>query len=173
MTIINARQMLTLAGAAMLAVASNPAMAQAADGAEPVNIAQSAKWHNEQALALASRLSSDGWGWLEGGLMWRKIKGDNTAARPSIRDTVTVHYTGSFTNGEVFDSSVERGQPATFPLSNLIPAWQIAIPLMSIGDTFEIAVPAPLAYGTRAGRGPIPSGATLLFTIELIAIPSQ
>lgn len=165
------KNILTLSAALAMTAASTSAMAQ--DAQEAVPIAQSAKWHNEQALALASRLAKDGWYWMEGGLMWRRTKGDGTGPRPSIRDTVTVHYTGTFTNGKVFDSSVERGQPATFPLGNLIPAWQVAIPLMAVGDTIEIASPAKLAYGTRGGRGPIPGGATLLFTIELLAIPSQ
>lgn len=167
------RTILSTCAGLILAATSTAALAQAEGASEAVPIAQSAKWHNEQALALASRLAKDGWRWMEGGLMWRRTAGDGAGPRPTVRDTVTVHYTGTFTNGVVFDSSVERGEPATFPLGNLIPAWQVAIPLMAVGDTIEIASPATLAYGTRGGRGPIPGGATLLFTIELIAVPSQ
>ncbi|HWH21914.1 MAG TPA: FKBP-type peptidyl-prolyl cis-trans isomerase, partial [Allosphingosinicella sp.] len=81
------------------------------------------------------------------------------------------HYTGRFIDGGVFDSSVQRGEPATFPLPRLIKGWQEGVPLMEVGDTFEFAIPYNLAYGP-VGRGPIPGGATLLFTIELIDIPA-
>ena len=81
---------------------------------------------------------------------------------------VSVHYTGRLTNGTVFDSTQGRG-PATFPLGQLIRAWQVAIPYMGVGDTIEIAVPAELGYGAR-GAGPIPPAATLFFTIELLDV---
>ena len=84
---------------------------------------------------------------------------------------MTVHYAGTFIDGETFDSSFERGEPATFPLGRLIKAWQMAIPEMGVGDTIEIAAPADLAYGA-GGKGPIPGGATLLFTVKLIGISS-
>lgn len=85
---------------------------------------------------------------------------------------MTVHYEGTFIDGEGFDSSYERGTPATFPLGGLIPAWQMAIPKMRVGETIELAAPASLAYGPR-GRGPIPGGATLLFKVELIDIEGR
>ncbi|HCS18157.1 MAG TPA: peptidylprolyl isomerase, partial [Erythrobacter sp.] len=89
--------------------------------------------------------------------------------KPSVEDRVTVHYAGTFIDGETFDSSFDRGEPATFPLGRLVKAWQMAIPQMGVGDTIEIATPADLAYGP-AGKGPIPGGATLLFTVKLLAI---
>ena len=134
-----------------------------------VDKSQDAAWHNEQQLALASRQASDGWFWMEGGLLWRRIAGDGSGARPTLSDTVTLHYAGTLTDGTEFDSSYTRGQPATFPLGGLIRAWQLAVPNMGVGDTIEIAVPATLGYGTQ-GRGPIPGGATMLFKIELLAI---
>jgi FKBP-type peptidyl-prolyl cis-trans isomerase len=76
---------------------------------------------------------------------------------------------GRFIDGREFDSSVARGEPATFPLPRLIKGWQEGVPLMQVGDTYEFAIPYNLAYGP-VGKGPIPGGATLLFTIELIAI---
>ena len=92
------------------------------------------------------------------------------AARiPPSTDTVTIHYVGRFIDGTEFDSSVARGEPATFPLPRLIRGWQEGVPLMGVGDRYEFAIPYNLAYG-YAGRGPIPGGATLLFTIDLIAI---
>jgi FKBP-type peptidyl-prolyl cis-trans isomerase len=82
---------------------------------------------------------------------------------------VTIHYVGRFIDGTEFDSSVARGEPATFPLPRLIKGWQEGVPLMAVGDTFEFAIPWSLAYGAK-GKGPIPGGATLLFTIELFAV---
>ena len=85
---------------------------------------------------------------------------------------MTVHYAGTFIDGETFDSSFDRGEPATFPLGRLIKGWQLAIPKMGVGDTIEIAVPADMGYGPK-GKGPIPGGATLLFKVELIDIPGD
>lgn len=130
---------------------------------------QDTAWLNQQAAALASRQAADGWVWMEGGLRWRRVAGDGTGPKPSVRDTVTLHYAGTLVDGTEFDSSYRRNQPATFPLGQLIPAWQMAVPHMSVGDTFELAVPADLGYGPR-GQGPIPGGATLLFKIELLGI---
>ena len=158
-----------VAGCALLSVLHSPgALAQDA-GAGP---SQEAAWHNAQQLALASRQASEGWSWLEGGLLWRRVAGDGSGKHPTIDDTVTLHYAGTLVDGTEFDSSYARGEPATFPLRALIRAWQLAVPQMGVGDTIEIAAPATLAYGP-IGRGPIPGGATLLFRIELLGIPSQ
>lgn len=152
-------------GAALIAGAA--ALAQApAEG--PPDRSQDMAWVSAQQNALATRAAAPGWQSLEGGLLWRRTAGDGRGARPTVNDVVTVHYTGSFVDGAVFDSS-EGGEPATFPLGRLIPAWQMAIPQMGIGDTIELAAPAPLAYGMK-GKGPIPGGATLLFTVRLIDI---
>ena len=121
---------------------------------------------------LASRQASDGWSWLEGGLLWRRVAGDGSGKHPTLNDTVRLHYAGTLVDGTEFDSSYARNEPATFPLRALIRAWQLAVPQMGVGDTIEIAAPATLAYGP-IGRGPIPGGATLLFKIELLGIPSQ
>lgn len=133
---------------------------------------QDAAWHNRQSLALAERQASDGWGYLEGGVLWRRVEGDGIGPRPTVDDTVTLHYVGTLVDGTEFDSSVRRGQPATFPLRGLIRAWQLAVPMMAVGDTIEIAVPADMAYGP-IGRGPIPGNATLLFRIELLEIVGE
>ena len=132
--------------------------------ADTADTAQSAAWHNTQQAALATRAAQD-WYAMDGGLLWRRVKGDGSGAHPRPSDTVTVNYAGTFVDGTTFDSSFDRGQPATFPLAGLIPAWKLAIPQMGVGDTIEIAAPATLAYGT-SGRGPIPGDATLLFTIR-------
>lgn len=151
-----------LAAAALLTAA--PALAQEAS----VDRSQDLAWQSAQSLALASRGSAQGWKQLEGGLRWRRVKGDGSGAHPKVTDMVTLHYAGSFVDGTEFDSS-SGGPPAQFPLDRLIRAWQIAVPLMGVGDTIEIAVPAELGYGFR-GKGPIPGGATLLFKIELLGI---
>ncbi|WP_299195988.1 FKBP-type peptidyl-prolyl cis-trans isomerase [uncultured Erythrobacter sp.] len=126
-------------------------------------------YHNAQQAHLAGLFASDGWYTMEGGLRWRYVDYRGTGESPTASDTVTVNYEGSFIDGEVFDSSFARGTPATFGLSGLIPAWEMAIPQMRVGETIELAAPAGLAYGPR-GRGPIPGGATLLFRVELISI---
>ncbi len=165
------RRFLTGEGGATLAlglalIAAAAAVAQPVES--PPDHSQDMAWMSAQQSALAERASQPGWQSLEGGLLWRRTAGDGSGAHPSTSDVVTVHYTGTFTDGATFDTS-EGGEPVTFPLGRLIPAWQLAIPQMGVGDTIEIASPATLAYGTK-GKGPIPGGATLLFTVRLIAI---
>jgi FKBP-type peptidyl-prolyl cis-trans isomerase FkpA len=152
-------------GAALIAAAA--AVAQVPADSSP-DRSQDMAWVSAQQLALAERAATPGWQTLEDGVLWRRVAGDGSGARPKPIDVVTVHYTGSFVDGAVFDSS-EGGEPATFPLDRLIPAWKIAIPRMGVGDTIELAAPATAAYGMK-GKGPIPGGATLLFTVRLIDI---
>ena len=136
----------------------------------PVDRSQDLAWQTEQSLALANLRSADGWRWLDGGVGFRYVEGDGSGGpRPTVSDEVTVHYTGTLTDGTVFDSSRTRGEPASFPLGGLIKAWQEAIPLMAVGDRIELAIPADMAYGPM-GRGPIPGNATLMFDIELLGI---
>lgn len=154
-----------------LALAAAPAAASAQESEAP-DRSQDYAWHMAQQAALAERQLSEGWSWLPGGVLWRRVKGDGSGAHPTAEDTVTVHYVGTFVDGETFDSSRERGAPATFPLGGLIRAWQLAIPMAGVGDTIELAIPATMAYGPE-GRGPIPGGATLLFEIELLDIAGR
>jgi FKBP-type peptidyl-prolyl cis-trans isomerase FkpA len=112
---------------------------------------------------------AEGWRRTPSGLRYRKVSGTGRGAHPAVTDTVTIHYVGRFIDGSEFDSSVARGEPATFPLNRLIRGWQEGVPMMGVGDRYEFAIPYNLAYGYN-GRGPIPGGATLLFTIDLIAI---
>lgn len=87
-----------------------------------------------------------------------------------VTDNVTVHYTGWLaTDGTVFDSSVQRGQPATFPLSGVIQGWQEGIPGMKVGGKRRLVIPAELAYGSQ-GTGGIPPNSALVFEVELINI---
>ena len=111
----------------------------------------------------------EGWHRTISGIRYRRIGRATTGAHPAPTDTVTIHYAGRFIDGVEFDSSVARGEPATFPLPRLIRGWQEGVPLMRVGERFEFAIPWNLAYGWN-GRGPIPGGATLVFTIDLIGI---
>lgn len=121
-----------------------------------------------QRQALAGLTAADGWRTTASGLKYRVLIGRGTGHRPSATDNVMVHYVGRFSNDETFDSSVARGEAAVFPLNRVIRGWTEGVQLMSIGERFEFAIPAELAYGT--GRGPIPNGAVLFFKVELIAI---
>lgn len=134
--------------------------------------AAEAAYHNAQQIYLSSLMASDGWYTMEGGLRWRYVDYLGTGPKPTVDDAVTVHYAGTFIDGQTFDSSFDRGTPATFPLSGLIPAWKLAIPQMAVGETIEIAAPATLAYGPR-GRRTIPGGATLLFKVQLLDIAGR
>ena len=153
-----------------LLAAALPALA-AAQAPEPAPVERDADYHNRQMLHLYELDRSGGWLRTPSGLRYREVKPGSGGAKPSPTDTVTIHYVGRFIYGAEFDSSVARGEPATFPLPRLIKGWQEGVPLMEVGDTYEFAIPWHLAYGAK-GRGPIPGGATLLFTIELIAIPA-
>ncbi len=155
--------------AALLALALVAVPAVAQDEVPAVDRSQDIAWHNSQQAYIAALKPADGWRYLPGGLKWRRIAGDGSGARPTVEDIVTVHYAGTFTDGGTFDSSFDRGEPATFPLGRLIKAWQLAIPEMGVGDTIELAAPALLAYGP-VGKGPIPGGATLLFKVQLLGI---
>lgn len=157
----------TLAATIALALSPAAALAQAPEAA-PVE--RDADYHNRQMLYLYGLKAADGWRQTESGLRYREVKDGAGTARPAPTDTVTIHYVGTFIDGREFDSSVARGEPATFPLPRLIKGWQEGVPLMEVGDTYEFAIPYHLAYGAE-GRGPIPGGATLHFTIELIAVP--
>ena len=160
-------RLLAAAVATATALASWPASAQERPAPR---VERDADYHNRQHAFLYALRPAEGWSTTASGLRYRKIDGTARGPRPSATDTVTIHYVGRFIDGAEFDSSVARGEPATFPLPRLIRGWQEGVPLMQVGERFEFAIPAALAYG-YAGRGPIPGGATLVFTIELIAIP--
>jgi FKBP-type peptidyl-prolyl cis-trans isomerase len=83
---------------------------------------------------------------------------------------VTVNYTGTLIDGTVFDSSVERGQPASFPVNRVIPGWSEALKLMKPGAKWKVFIPSELAYGERGAGGKIKPNAVLIFEIELISI---
>jgi FKBP-type peptidyl-prolyl cis-trans isomerase FkpA len=91
-------------------------------------------------------------------------------AQPGKTDTVVVHYHGTLQNGTVFDSSVERGSPASFPLNRVVPCWTEAVSRLRVGEKAEVTCPPETAYGARGAPPRIPPNATLIFEIELLGI---
>lgn len=105
----------------------------------------------------------------ESGLQYEVLK-EGTGNLPKETDKVTVHYHGSLIDGTVFDSSVDRGEPATFPVNGVIPGWVEALQLMKVGAKYKLFIPSDLAYGERGAGGAIGPNATLVFEVELISI---
>tara|TARA_B100000780_G_C21019247_1_gene408430 strand:- start:136 stop:849 length:714 start_codon:yes stop_codon:yes gene_type:complete len=95
---------------------------------------------------------------------------EGEGAKPSATSTVTVHYHGTLVDGTVFDSSVERGQPATFGLNQVIKGWTEGVQLMSVGSKYRFFIPYTLGYGERGAGGQIGPYATLIFDVELLEI---
>lgn len=98
-----------------------------------------------------------------------EVLATGTGPKPKETDTVKVHYHGTLTDGTVFDSSVERGEPIEFPVTGVIKGWIEALQLMSVGDKWRLTIPAELAYGSRS-TGKIPGNSVLLFEVELLGI---
>jgi FKBP-type peptidyl-prolyl cis-trans isomerase FkpA len=93
-----------------------------------------------------------------------------TGSKPSASDTVSVHYEGTLLDGTIFDSSYERGEPARFPLDQVIAGWTEGIQLMEVGSTYRLFIPSDLAYGEQGVRDFIPPNSTLIFKVELLDI---
>lgn len=103
------------------------------------------------------------------GLQYKVIK-SGAGKTPKATDTVKVHYHGTLIDGSVFDSSVDRGEPATFGVSQVIPGWTEVLQLMKEGDKWQVYIPAKLAYGERSPSPKIGPNATLIFDVELLSI---
>jgi FKBP-type peptidyl-prolyl cis-trans isomerase FklB len=106
---------------------------------------------------------------LPSGLQYEVLK-TGSGASPKLTDKVTTHYHGTLLNGEVFDSSVERGEPASFPVNGVIAGWTEALQLMKIGDKWRLYVPSDLAYGSRGAGAKIKPFTPLIFEVELLQI---
>jgi len=120
---------------------------------------------------LAANKNKEGVVTLESGLQY-KVIAEGKGIQPGPTDKVKVHYTGSLISGEVFDSSVERGQPVTFPVNGVISGWTEALQLMPSGSKWQLFIPSELAYGATGNRS-IGPNETLLFDVELIEVIKQ
>ncbi|WP_448565457.1 FKBP-type peptidyl-prolyl cis-trans isomerase [Thalassotalea ganghwensis] len=137
----------------------------------------------EQELAIAKEKAAEGEAYLaenakregvvvtDSGLQY-EVLASGDGEKPTAQSTVRTHYHGTFINGDVFDSSYERGQPAEFPVGGVIAGWTEALQMMTEGSKWRLYVPYNLAYGERGSQGAIPPYATLVFDVELLAIVS-
>lgn len=139
---------------------------QAKKQAQMAELAKDAK--KDGAAFLAQNRNNPGVFETPSGLQYTVIRGAE-GRKPKATDTVHVHYHGTLLNGSVFDSSVQRGEPISFPLNQVIAGWTEGLQLMSIGSKYKFFIPSELAYGDQA-VGSIPPGSTLVFEVELLAI---
>ncbi len=99
-----------------------------------------------------------------------KVLQEGDGLQPTAKDTVVVHYKGTLIDGKVFDSSIERGQPAQFPVGGVIPGWIEGLQLMKEGGKYMLYIPSDLAYGDRQAGPTIPAGSALIFEVNLIKV---
>jgi len=121
---------------------------------------------------LAENKKKEGVKTLPSGLQYKVIK-EGTGKKPKLADTVTAQYRGTLIDGTEFDSSYKRGQPASFPVSGVIPGWTEALQLMGEGAKWQLFVPSNLAYGERGASAVIGPNATLIFEVELISVQEK
>jgi FKBP-type peptidyl-prolyl cis-trans isomerase FklB len=118
---------------------------------------------------LAENKAKQGVSTTASGLQYQVLQ-EGTGAKPGPNDRVTVHYTGTTLKGEKFDSSYDRGTPATFPVGGVIPGWTEALQLMKAGSKYKLFIPAELAYGENGSGPAIGPNSVLVFEVELISV---
>ena len=135
---------------------------------------QQASQANQKAgeAFLAANKSKEGVVTTASGLQY-KVLTQGTGPKPSATDTVVCNYRGTLLDGKVFDSSYDRGQPATFPLNQVIKGWTEGVALMPVGSKYEFYIPAALAYGARGAGADIGPNSTRIFDVELISIQGK
>lgn len=126
------------------------------------NIAEGAKYLEENKKKSGVKTTASG-------LQYKVLK-EGSGAQPKESDTVSVNYRGTLINGNEFDSSYKRGQPATFPVNGVIKGWTEALQLMKTGSKYQLFIPSALAYGERAAGPDIAPNSTLIFEVELLEV---
>lgn len=155
--------------------ANKPAMTvQACEGAIQTYMSgkEKAKGSENEAKGqafLAANQKKEGVTTTASGLQY-KVLTMGTGVKPTLNDKITAHYHGTLIDGTVFDSSVDRGQPASFPVSGVIPGWTEALQLMPVGSKWTLYLPSNLAYGEKGAGGKIGPNSALVFDVELISI---
>jgi FKBP-type peptidyl-prolyl cis-trans isomerase FklB len=124
---------------------------------------------DEGRIFLEENKKKEGVTTLESGLQYTVIT-KGTGPKPKLEDNVTTHYHGTLIDGTVFDSSVDRGEPASFPVGGVIKGWTEALQLMNVGSKWKLFVPYDLAYGERGAGQQIGPYSTLIFEVELLSI---
>lgn len=127
-------------------------------------------WAEDQRAFLAENAGKEGVSVTASGLQYRILSESGQIDKPHSTDIVQVHYRGQLTDGVEFDSSYNYGEPAEFPLNEVISGWTEGVQLMSVGDTYEFTIPSELGYGARGAGDEIPGHSVLIFEIELLDI---
>ncbi|MEE8524097.1 MAG: FKBP-type peptidyl-prolyl cis-trans isomerase [Thermoanaerobaculia bacterium] len=136
-------------------------------------VARAAAAEKESAAGFLEEMAAEeGAESMDSGLIYTQISAGNGAS-PAASDQVTVHYHGTLHDGTVFDSSRDRGQPATFALNGVIPCWTEGVQKIKVGGKSKLVCPAAIAYGDQGRPPTIPGGAALIFEVELISIGGQ
>lgn len=155
----------TLLAATTLAVALTSTLTACAQGSKPEEPAAK----DATATSAAETKETGAVQTTASGLKYEVLT-EGDGPKPSATDSVTVHYKGTLTDGTVFDSSYDRGQPATFPLNRVIKGWTEGLQLMPTGSKYRLTIPPELGYGAAGAGGKIPPNATLVFEVELLKI---
>lgn len=141
--------------------------------AKEKEMAEAAKYKEECEAWLAENATKEGVQTTASGLQY-KVMTQGEGPVPSMEDKVSVHYTGTLIDGTKFDSSVDRGQPAEFGVTQVIKGWTEALTMMPVGSKYQLFIPSELAYGAQVRPGgPIPANAALIFDVELLGIVSE
>lgn len=127
-------------------------------------------WAAEQKAYLSENARIEGVTVTATGLQYRILSVSGQNDKPHATDIVQVHYRGRLTDGVEFDSSYNYGEPAEFPLNEVIAGWTEGVQLMSVGDIYEFTIPSELGYGARGAGGEIPGYSVLIFEVELLDI---
>jgi len=158
---------LLLAGALFAAAPTITSCSDAAAATAQNDSIEARQMAKEEAF-LAQKTKEPGVQSLGGGLLYKVLRAGN-GAQPTSTSMVTVDYEGKLIDGTIFDSSYQRGEPASFPVSGVVAGWQIALKAMHVGDEWEVYIPQYLGYGEN-GTGNIPPYSTLIFKIALKSV---